>query len=251
MLSRALIVLLLALNFGVAAWWLSRGDAVIPDTTIPQPANVPRLQLLREAPAAARSTPATQAPSTSVPVADDAAPGIAADVDSDAQPVPGDVATEPTQAAAERCFAIGPFDEADAPAARTWLQARADRLSERRVAATTPRGWRVWMPSLAGRDEAQAVAARINAAGFKDYFILTGNDANGIALGRYGSEATARQRETTLRAAGFAAAIAEPLGGTPAQVWFDVAATDGLTPAAVRGGTRATQIDAVDCARVS
>lgn len=251
MLSRALIVLLVVLNLGVAAWWMTRGDRVATDTSIPQPANVPRLQLLRESPGVTRSTPAMTAPSAMALPDGDAAPDAAPDAVADAQPPVAEPASGAPATAVDRCLAIGPFDAAGASAARAWLQARVERVSERRVAATAPRAWRVWMPPRANRDAAQAEATRVGAAGFKDYFILSGDDANGIALGRYTGEATARQRETTLRAAGFADAVAEPVGGSPAQVWFDVALAQALTPAAMRSGTGAAQVDAVDCADVS
>ena len=58
MFLRALIVLLVVVNLGVAAWWATRAP---PPTPMPagQPAGVPRLQLLREAPPRpVRSVPA-------------------------------------------------------------------------------------------------------------------------------------------------------------------------------------------------
>ena len=68
MLIRALIVLLVVLNLGAAAWWLTR-PAPTPPAEPPLPAGVARLQLVNEAP----STP-TQAP---VPQARDAVPPAA------------------------------------------------------------------------------------------------------------------------------------------------------------------------------
>ena len=45
------------------------------------------------------------------------------------------------------------------------------------------------------------MAARLRAAGFNDLIVLgEGANANGIALGRYGSEESARRRETELKA---------------------------------------------------
>ena len=65
------------------------------------------------------------------------------------------------------------------------------------------------------------MAERIKAAGISDWYLLNeGADANGIALGRYGSEESARRREAELRAKGIAAQ-AEPLGDTTAQSWLD------------------------------
>ena len=65
------------------------------------------------------------------------------------------------------------------------------------------------------------MAERIKAAGISDWYLLNeGADANGIALGRYGSEESARRREAELRAKGIAAQ-AEPLGDTTAQSWLE------------------------------
>ena len=78
MLIRALIVLLVVLNLGAAAWWLTR-PAPTPPAEPVLPAGVARLQLVNEAP----SMP-TQAP---VPQARDAVP----------------------PAALAACFSLGPY----------------------------------------------------------------------------------------------------------------------------------------------
>ena len=67
-------------------------------------------------------------------------------------------------------------------------------------------GWRVDLPPLASAAAAEATAARIAAAGFADYLVLReGPQANGIALGRYGTREAAQRRLANLQAAGFAA----------------------------------------------
>ena len=78
MLIRALIVLLVVLNLGAAAWWLTR-PAPTPPAEPVLPAGVARLQLVNEAP----SMP-TQAP---VPQVRDAVP----------------------PAALAACFSLGPY----------------------------------------------------------------------------------------------------------------------------------------------
>ena len=47
MLIRALIVLLVVLNLGVAAWWLTR-PAIAPTAIVPMPEGAVRLQLLSD-----------------------------------------------------------------------------------------------------------------------------------------------------------------------------------------------------------
>jgi hypothetical protein len=227
MLTRALIVLLLVLNVGVAAWWAVR--AVPRPPAVVQPEGVARLQLLRELPPQARPRP--RAPAAT----------------------PAAVTTMPTPTAptaALQCFSFGPYaDSAAATAARTRLQPLVQRIAARTQAAPA-RGWRVYLPRLPTLDAAQAMARRIAAAGFSDYLVLReGADANAIALGRYGSEGSARDRVAALVAAGFPAR-AEPLPGGAAATWLDVAATTGFDPARAQALASAPRREPLDCARL-
>ncbi len=266
MLIRALLILLIVLNLGVAIWWVARGDDV-GEAPIVQPEGVTRLRLLSEGgPAAVAKTPPTPEPAT-VPAATTpppaaetpsvqtaaAAPPTPAPVPAPATPAP----TEPTPPAtpapaAARCFAFGPFENAEqAKEARAQLQSQVMRLRER-ASTPTARGWRVTMAVPGNRDAAQAVASRIAAAGFDDFFITADGDASSvIALGRYGSERAARNRESALHAAGFADARAEPLGGsTEGQIWIDVLAPTAFEANAARRVAGAARADAIDCAKV-
>ena len=184
MLTRALIVLLLVLNLGVAAWWSLRPAADAPAAVAIDP-HVPRLQLLGEKRVAAPR------PQVSV-----------------ASPAPG-------------CFEFGPFDDdASFAHAQSVLQPLATRMEVRRDAGGG-RGWRVWMPPLPDLEAARTMVARIVAAGLKDYYVVpNGAEANSIALGRYGNAAAAQRRQATLHAAGFDS-LAEPLGSAPR--WLRVA----------------------------
>ncbi len=196
MLLRALLVMLLVLNAGVAAWWLLRAPPVAQEAA-PVPGDVPVLELVdageRSATASAPATPAA-------------------------------------------CFRYGPFRVAPAfEAARTAIADEVLWTATARELAGAPRGWRVVLPQPT-REQAVATAARIGAAGFSDYLVLpaTGPDAHAIALGRYGSEASARDRARALAAAGFAA-LAEPVGAREV-LWLDVAAAPGFEPASVALG---------------
>jgi hypothetical protein len=214
MLTRALIVLLLVLNLGVAAWWAFGPGTSAPAVSAIDPA-VARLQLVQEVPTlphrlvdnqAAMAVPATAAPA---------------------------------------CFEIGPFnDDATLDQARSTLQTQVARLSIRREPARG-RGWRVWLPPMNDRAAAQAMAERIVSAGFKDYYIVpNGDEANSIALGRYGNEEAAQRRQADLRAAGFPAQ-AEALGG--GARWLQVAATPAFDVARVQPSIAAQQRP-LDCA---
>lgn len=225
MLARALIVLLIAINIGVAMWWMLRGEPSAP-SAYAQPPGVPRLQLLSEAKPLA-TPPAPVAPSATPP-----------------SPVP-----ETQPAAPNLCFSLGPFATAEAlrdAAARVRPQVVLVRT--RTAAAKAPSGYTVLLPPLASRELAQAAAEKIKAAGFDDYLLINeGEDTNGIALGRYGSQESAQRRQAALRAAGFPAEL-RPIGVPASPAWLDIEARAGLDPAKLRTDTGAAQSPTLDCA---
>lgn len=236
MFSRALLLLLLVLNVGVAAWWLLRPEP-LPVVDVLPPA-APRLQLVGETTAAAR-TPAASATASVARAASTSMPITPASVPASA---PGTTAT------AMRCLRLGPFaSDAALARAQSTLQPRVARMAVATVPASA-RGWRVWLPPLADRGAAQAMATRIGAAGFSDYYVVPdGADANSIALGRYGNEDAARRRMAQLQAAGFAAQ-AEAMGVVTR--WIDVATAAATDEAALRAASGAAQSRALDCARL-
>ena len=215
MFARALIVLLLVLNAGVATWWAMRKPALSPAAE--QPHGVARLQLLAEVPThAAAQSPASH------PAA-----------------VPS----------ASQCFTFGPFADAAAVAtARMHLQPLAISVAPREQIATPARGWRVQLRPQATPEAAQAMAQRIAAAGFNDLLVVReGPEANAIALGRYRGEEPARRRAAALVAAGFDAR-AEPLGEARTATWLDVAAGPGFDAAVAQVAAAAPQQRTIDCA---
>ena len=226
MFARALIVLLLVLNAGVAAWWAVR--PVPQPAAAAQPEGVARLQLLSEVPLQARPKPRAPIAPQAPPVA----------------------TTAPAAAAGAQCFSFGPYaDAAAASAARTRLQPLVQRIAQRTQAAPA-RAWRVYLPRLPTLDAAQAMAQRIAVAGFSDYLVLReGAEANSIALGRYSSEGAARDRAATLVAAGFPAR-AEPLPDGAAATWLDVAVAAGSDVARVQALASAPRRGPLDCARL-
>jgi len=243
MLARALVVLLLVLNLGVAAWWTLRAPPAAAPDFVP-PADVARLQLVSETKKAANA-PAPRVAPTTAP----AAPAIAPPA---APSTPVASAVPASAASNARCYSIGPFaNSAAASNAREVLMAVATRVVPREQrSGSSARGWRVYLPSMASLPEAQATAQRITAAGFNDYFIVRqGAEANSIALGRYRNEDSARRRADSLTAAGFAVR-AEPLGeGGPSTVWLDLIAKPEFDPARAEA---AVQVPAreLDCARI-
>jgi cell division septation protein DedD len=226
MFARALIVLLLVLNVGVAAWWILRPSAP-PSAPATSFAGVPRLQLLHEADAPARN------PLVAAAMAGTAASVAASDV----------AALAPV--AEPRCHTFGPFkDMATLSGAQTALQSRVFRLQVRPVAASA-HGWRVWLPPLADHDAAQAWATRIAGAGFKDYYIVgKGDEANSIALGRFGNEDAARRQQSALVSAGIPAKV-DNVGAS--VNWIDVSATPAFDADATAHDLHVAQTHAIDC----
>ena len=119
-----------------------------------------------------------------------------------------------------------------------------------REAPTGVTGWRVMMPVHADREAAQETVARLVEAGFDDQVIIgQGEEANAVALGRFGAEASARRHEAALREAGFEA-VSEPLGATGAEAWVDRAAGPDFDPEQAREDTGAARAEPADCAQL-
>lgn len=252
MLIRALIVLLIALNLGAAAWWIARPDP-LPVAIDPQPPGVVKLRLLSEPPG---STPAeiqasgivqsNKPPATAPADAFPAAPVTSQDQAAAPAPSSVDVAAQ----SPPQCFTLGPFDAAaTANTAASTLGGTGVQNSTRQVPGRSASGYNVYLPATGDRAAAQAMAARIGAAGFDDYLIInTGALANSIALGRYGSRQGAERRAAALQAAGFAARV-QPIGNEgQAQWWLDVRATAGLSRPQAQALAASPQSRELDCA---
>lgn len=233
MLTRALIVLLLVLNLGVAAWWWLAPKPAAPAAPV-HPQGVPRLQLLSEA--------TRVAPRQAVPAATAPAPAPAA---GPAQP-PLPASPEPVATVGTQCVRLGPF--ADAAAAQSAIaRLPAGVLASRVHSQAARRGaWNVVMPPQADVAAAQALAQRIDAAGFKDYYVIrNGEGANGIALGRFGSSEAAQRHQASLQAAGFGAQVQGPPGAT---FWVDADGAASFDPQAAASAIGASQVDPRRCA---
>ena len=232
MVARMLLVWLLVLNLGVAAWWtLHRAPA--PSAAAALDPSVPTLELVTRSDT---RVAATTTPLTDMPAAPVGTPAVAA-------PEPAAPAQPPVQV----CASFGPYADAAAAAqARGLLQAAGAQVGLRQVGAVRAgRGYNVFLPPLASREAALAMAERLRAAGVADLYVMgAGPDANRIALGRYGSEEAARRRQADLRGKGFEAS-AEPVGGEPAQAWLDARLPDGIAPASLQ---RIAATRALDCA---
>ena len=217
MFLRALLVFLVVLNLGVAAWWALRSPAP-PAPPVELPAGVPRLQLLSEAPRRAAVRAARSPAASNAPV---------------------------------RCFSFGPFDTpAVLRRAMARLQSAGAVARVREAMSGTPNGWRVFLPPQPTSEAARALADRIAAAGFDDFLVLAeGPERNGIALGRFGTETAAQRHADALAKAGFAAQVA-PLGDVARTSWIDAGAGPDFDGTRVAQDVDAAQAQPLDCARL-
>lgn len=218
MLIRALIVLLAVLNLGAAAWWLTRPAApAAPPVALPS--GVARLQLVDEppSPAGAPAAPTARAPAAAASIED--------------------------------CFSLGPYaSQAMATQAQALITDRVVRVRLREIPGTSASGYQVVIPPAATLEDAQALAARIGAAGFDDFLVVRqGDQANGIALGRYRSREAAERRLARVQAAGFDAAL-QPVGRAgPGLWWLDAGVAEGVDAVALAQAASSGAPQALEC----
>src|SRR5690606_37885078 len=101
-----------------------------------------------------------------------------------------------------------------APAATTTAVAASQGACRGPAAEGT--SWRVYLPDLESPEAAQAMAARIGAAGFSDFLVMREGDASSIALGLFSTLDGAQRRVEALQSAGFPARCARIAASTPA-----------------------------------
>jgi type IV secretory pathway VirB10-like protein len=249
---RALLVLLVFLNLGVAAWALLGPEpAPLAATTPAATRDVPELSL---EPRVAQAEPQRPAEAAS-PVVDAEPPAAPDSVAKSPEAPPPPAAAAAASAAATpapTCLRLGPYaEEAAARAALAAGRAQVLRGHVRQQAAREPAAYTVSLPPQADRDQALALAQRIKEAGFDDLLVVpTGDQVNAIALGRYRSLAAAERRQQALQDKGFAARIS-PVGEVaPAPWWLEVAVRDADASRALAGLAGAAQARALDCAAV-
>ena len=214
MLARALILLLVVLNLGVAIWWASR-DA--PPPPVESETGIATLRLLKE--------PATPA-----------APG--------APPIPRSASTAVDGAGPVKCLRFGDPSRARDPAAVASLAIPGSDRLEAYVSVPPPQDWRVLIRPYATLELARAQAERIRAAGFQDLLVVAdGPEAGSIALGRYGNREAAERHRATLAAARIAAEVL-PVGGPTTFMTLQVPASTDLAAARAQLGA----LDAVEVA---
>ncbi|KLD69577.1 SPOR domain-containing protein [Xanthomonas pisi] len=280
MYVRALIVVLIILNAGVALWWALQPPPA-PPAAPPQPSGVARLDLLpmlptRATAAAPRPEAATAATPDAAAAADSTVPAAAATAAPAPVPTPAVAQTAPRAAdaaaaatgatrsvdestalakpapaptppaAPERCVSVGPYaarSEADAALAR--IRGQASRAGVREDTDAGVSTFRVMLPNVGDRAAAQALVKRIAAAGIGDYYVIAQGEDNTVALGQYQSRERAERRQASLVSAGFPAQLV-PSGSGQSRWWIDVRST--AAAAALQSAAGATRQRSLDCA---
>jgi cell division septation protein DedD len=193
MLVRLLFLLLLALDFGAAAWLLF---GPVPTRVPPPPSDrgVPELRLLSERPAVPAKPQAPAAPS----------------------------------APAETCNTLGAFaTTADMRAAMQALAPHVARIQYRTEQVTHSHGFWVYLPATPSREAALDEARKLAAKGINDYYVVTAGDSqNTVSLGLYDSESNAQNRVDKLQQQGFPAKVKQRVETEPAY-WVDYAVASG------------------------
>ncbi len=220
MLLRALVLLLLAMNVGAAAWWALRPPPRVPAAMPTTQADVPALELLSETDRAAASE-----------VAEPSEPP---------QPIRGGAASE--------CLEIGPFlTQSDLRRALAALTPGAQRIQFREANAVVQRGYRVFLPAPPSREAALAVARGLFGRGVRDYYVVTsGADENTISFGLYRTELNARRRQEEVLAFGVDAKL-EPRSESIPQFWVDLDSSEAFDWRAALGGYSGVASRTIPC----
>lgn len=175
----------------------------IPDAVTPGPGTV--VSAVPDLPA---STPIAAAPeippSTPTPVA----PALGPEPEPDAAPV---VVAAPPPPPPARCLRLVGFgDQLAAQRAQRRLQPQVEDAKLHVRTIRNIRNYWVYLPSAANRPAALETSRRLGEKGLTDYFVTTtGTNPNAISLGVFSTRANAERRQAQVRAAGFAAEIAE------------------------------------------
>jgi SPOR domain len=193
MFLRVLFMLLLAMNVGVASWLYFAPQKTAHEIAVTD-IGIARLELLaeRERPGDAASAELAEAPGNS---------GVP-----------------------DQCRSIGPFaTQADMRAAMNLLSPRVRRIQYREARTTQPRGYWVFIPAMASREQALGVARQLSSRGVRDYYVVTaGDQQNTISLGLFRDQNNAERRRAEIAGLGFSPQLLQRTEDLPVY-WVDFA----------------------------
>ena len=215
MFVRALVLLLLVCNLAVALWWWLRP---LPEPPLP---------------------PATEAGVEPLRLLSEVEGGSSAELAA---------APERSSASGEQCLEVGPFlTRTDLRRAFNALVPVALRIQYREATVQSDRGWWVFLPAPATREQALDAARALSARGLRDYYVVTaGENANTISLGLFRERENAEQRLAEVRAQGFAADLA-PRVEAVQQYWIGIAIPPDTDWRARLGGYTGVEARTIGC----
>jgi hypothetical protein len=195
MFARIVFLLLLALNIGVGCWLYFAPQSSASQLPATDP-GVPKLVLLSEQEHGGEANAAELA----------SAPESTADLGNDT------------------CTSIGPFaTQADMRGALNALTPLVSRIQYREAHSTETRGYWVYLPALASREQALTIARQLSAKGVRDYYVVTaGDQQNTISLGLFRDKGNADKRRGEVSALGFAPDLVTRTEELPVY-WVDFA----------------------------
>jgi len=148
------------------------------------------------------------------------------------------------------CYRLGPLpSQGELQRYFAALEPFIERSQERREASETTDGFWVFLPAVSTREQAIEQARQLADAGVRDYYVVTGGDAeNTVSLGMYGERANADFRAQTLIDQGFPAQVEQRTEPTT-EFWLDYEARAETTPPWQRliAGNAGLTHEAIDC----
>ncbi len=236
-MRRWIVAVLVLANLGLLLWGSFYLEADQPAIAEAQPAIAPeKMRLLPRAasPKIARTkTPAVNAdaPLSTPPTSE--------------QPLPG----------ASICYRLGPFqDLAAAQKVEQALSAQSLSFARREETKHSVSGYRVYLPPLASKEEAEKQRRELTRLGFKDHALIHDDGMNNaISLGMFAVEANAQTRVKELAQKGIHAKL-EPMDQkTQGVYWIELAPVAGAANlrdrlnAAILQGTSSAAVRDAPC----
>ncbi|MEM9532624.1 MAG: SPOR domain-containing protein [Pseudomonadota bacterium] len=107
------------------------------------------------------------------------------------------------------CFALGPFQtQSDLRRAAQAMSPFVAASRQRQEQRSVDRGFWVYLPAVATREEAISQARSLSEAGLNDYYVVTGGDReNTVSLGLFRDQSNAMRRQRAVQSLGFEAQI--------------------------------------------
>ena len=221
---RILVILLLILNIGFAAWQVTsaRQHAAVARLAPADPGVEP-LRLLSEVAAPSPAAPPQPPVSVPTPAPQPTPPPV---TQSTAPPTP------PASQTHTACYTVGPLpDTQQAEQLMQRLNQKGIAGQQRMTETRSTGGYRVILPPLPSKESAQRVARQLAAKGVTDYQVgVDDNQRDIISLGVYKDQQAATRRQAQVDALGYASRV-EPREIVTQSYWLDTQASD--TPADV------------------